>query len=452
MRLNTIRKAAHQITQLENGAKVVTAASNSSVAAVGMVSNAGSRSEVASGSASVNRSITLGALGSHPGVNFKSVLHRERVGVYGVTVPSNAASVAAALVDAANTRELTQANRDHALAALNGASGQEKIVVEDYLHMTGFQGTALGNSPFGTTSGIVDSGADQILDFRVNNYGAESVTIVGTGNVDHDALCAAAEGLTAGGIGQNSNPRCSFTGSAMQDRNDYIKDCYFMWGYNVPGLESPKENLGFAVMAEIFGNWKAGDQHAQWKMNPLVQWLNEGRPGRKILNGGHTNAWNLNFMKSMEGQLISYSDNAMFGFYGVCADADSGHDHPIHNNRLQAVSYAFQGELKRWAHGFGDHEVEAAKNALLVKLESSLSDPVNLADNLAVQASQAGVINDSSATARMIVKIDAKYLKGLVEKYIYDQDFAMAYYGAVEGMPELSQARSRGWDILPKFS
>jgi len=197
MRLNTIRKAAHQITQLENGAKVVTAASNSSVAAVGLVSNAGSRSEAVSGSASINRSITLGALGSHPGVNVKSVLHRERVGVYGVTVPSNAGSVAAALVDAANTREVTQADRDHALAALNGASGQERIVTEDYLHMTGFQGTALGNSPFGTTSGILDSGSDQVLNFRANNYGAESVIVVGTGNVDHDALCAAAEGLTA---------------------------------------------------------------------------------------------------------------------------------------------------------------------------------------------------------------------------------------------------------------
>ena len=34
---------------------------------------------------------------------------------------------------------------------------------------------------------------------------------------------------------------------------------------------------------------------------------------------------------------------------------------------------------------FSDHEVEAAKNALLVKLESALSDPVARADNLAVQ-------------------------------------------------------------------
>ena len=34
---------------------------------------------------------------------------------------------------------------------------------------------------------------------------------------------------------------------------------------------------------------------------------------------------------------------------------------------------------------FSDHEVEAAKNALLVKLESALSDPVARADDLAVQ-------------------------------------------------------------------
>ena len=34
---------------------------------------------------------------------------------------------------------------------------------------------------------------------------------------------------------------------------------------------------------------------------------------------------------------------------------------------------------------FSDHEVEAAKNALLVKLESALSNPVARADDLAVQ-------------------------------------------------------------------
>ena len=56
---------------------------------------------------------------------------------------------------------------------------------------------------------------------------------------------------------------------------------------------------------------------------------------------------------SILGQLISYSDTAMFGFYGVCNDADAAHGGAIHNNRLQAVSYAMQGELKRWAHGFG---------------------------------------------------------------------------------------------------
>ena len=67
-----------------------------------------------------------------------------------------------------------------------------------------------------------------------------------------------------------------------------------------------RENLAFAVMAEVFGNWKAGDQHAQWKMNPLVQWLNEGRPGRKILHGGHNNEWNLSLMKAMEGMKPFY--------------------------------------------------------------------------------------------------------------------------------------------------
>jgi len=445
-----VRKAAQKVTVLDNGAKVVTAATNQAVAAIGLVSNAGSRAENVSGAASVNRSITLSNLGATPGVNIKSVLHRERVGVYGVTLPSNQASVAAALVEAANVREVSQGARDHALAALNGASAQEKIVVDDYLHMAGYQGTALENSPFGTTAGISGSSDSDVLAFRGNAYGAEAVTVVGAGNVDHDALCEAASNLTTGGA-VLPDARCRFTGSLMEDRNDYVKDCHFAWGYNVPGFESPQENLGFAVLAELFGNWKKGDQHGQWKMNPLVQWANEGRPGRKISAGGHNNTWNLDLMHQFEGQLISYKDNAMFGFYCVVNNADSGHDHFLWNNRLQGVSNEMQGEIKRWVRGFSAHEVEAAKNAMLVKLETSLSDPVALADNMAVQAANSAVVKDTASVARAAARINAGYLKDLVETYLYDQDFAMAYYGATDGTPDLSQARSRGWDLLPKM-
>ena len=170
-------------------------------------------------------------------------------------------------------------------------------------------------------------------------------------------------------------------------------------------------------MAEVFGNWKAGDQHAQWKMNPLVQWLNEGRPGRKILHGGHNNEWNLSLMKAMEGTKLFYFNfiNISNFFYQVnwsptvillCLAFMVFAPMLILVTIMLFITTDFKLSLmlskansrdglmvsgKCIFHPmarkliFSDHEVEAAKNALLVKLESALSDPVARADNLAVQ-------------------------------------------------------------------
>ena len=51
------------------------------------------------------------------------------------------------------------------------------------------------SSPFGTTAGITESDAIDVVNWRGCAYGGNNVVIVGTGNVNHDELCAAAEQL-----------------------------------------------------------------------------------------------------------------------------------------------------------------------------------------------------------------------------------------------------------------
>ena len=63
-------------------------------------------------------------------------------------------AVAASLVEAAQASEVSDAAREHAQAALNGASANLKVVTDDYLHMAGFQQTPLAASPFGDSNGI----------------------------------------------------------------------------------------------------------------------------------------------------------------------------------------------------------------------------------------------------------------------------------------------------------
>ena len=53
----------------------------------------------------------------------------------------------------------------------------------------------MGASPLGTTTGITESDAADVLAWRAAALAGENVVLVGTGNVDHDSLVAAAEAL-----------------------------------------------------------------------------------------------------------------------------------------------------------------------------------------------------------------------------------------------------------------
>ena len=106
---------------------------------MGLVSGKGSRHEFNSSEATLNRSVTLQNLPAMAGVKVSSYTHRERTAVFGQAIPGKAAAFAQNLVAAANAREVSDAARDHALKALQAASGDIDTVTADYLHMGAYQ-------------------------------------------------------------------------------------------------------------------------------------------------------------------------------------------------------------------------------------------------------------------------------------------------------------------------
>lgn len=436
-------------TVLDNGVQVVTQQTNQAVAAVGVVSKGGSRAQTASSQATLNRSVTLGNVAPAPGVQISSVLHRERTAVYGLTTPDQAVSVAQSLVSAAQATEVTDQARAHAQAALNGASGNLGIVCDDYLHMAGFQQTALAASPFGDSAGIQGTSAADVAAYRAQHYGGANAIVVGTGAVDHDALCEVASQLPVeSNVNVAPKENCQFTGGYIQDRNDYIKNCHVKWGWNVPGLDFAPQNAGFAVLAEMFGSWSPGDQHAQHAAAPMTRWIADCTPNRRIETHGHNADYNLTKVKSYTGELTSYSDTALFGFYSEVIDADSAGTSLIHNNRLQQITNVLQGNIKAWSHGFSEHEVAAAKNSLIAKLSEKYSNPLNLADKLGADCSIAGNTASFNKDTALIKKVDKHLLESIFFDWIYNKEIVTVYYGATEGAPENTQARHRNWDIL----
>lgn len=446
--LPAVRKLSMR-TNLSNGASVITASSDAGIACVGLVSGKGSRHELNSSEATLNRSVTLQNLPAMAGVKVSSYTHRERTAVFGQAIPGKAAAFAENLVAAANAREVSDAARDHALKALHAASGNIDTVTEDYLHMGAYQDTPMMASPFGTTAGITESDAIDVLNWRGCAYGGNNVVIIGTGNVNHDELCAAAEQLKPEtGLTAPAAP-CQFTGCSFTDRNDFEEDAWVRFSFQVPGLNKPRDNAQFEVLKHIFGSYTPGDQHLQHSINPLIKSYCSTRPIRRMEEGGITRYIYNNDIKKIDGTLLSYSDTALFGYYVRIPDA-YGHSHGVLDTGLRAanVNYKVMREIKRYWASLQEHEIAAAKNRAILEHNLTMSNPLKHADALAV----AGVASESNVISNkvsLIQGVSKKTLEAAYHKYCYDQEFVEAWYGCSDAHNDAAANKGRSWNMLP---
>jgi len=436
--LNSIRNLTK--TTLSNGVTVVTNPSSSSVAVVGAVSGCGSRNETASSQTTINRSVTLNNLAAN-GTNVNSYVDRERSGVFGTTVPGNAAAFAENLVAAVSADAVSDADRAHALAALNAVSADKETVCEDYAHMSGYMLSGLSASPYGTTSGINETSAEDVLSFRREALAGSNLTIVGTGDVSHDQLCAIA-GQIATNTGRVAvNEACQFHGNQLKDRNDFEEDCWFRLGFYVPGSDRPRETAVFQVLAQVAGEYNNAIQHAQHSSNPLMKFYSAERPIRRVEEAGHTRHLNSEDIVSFKGKLTSHSDCGLFGMYAHVPKAYAGaHGYIEIATRGMGVLYQMQREMKRMWKGLKDHEIEAAKNKAILKLYQKYSNPTNEADLISQGASLKTITSN-------IARVSKNDIEAAVDKYMYDADFVQATYGACDGFDAASN-RMRSRNLL----
>lgn len=446
--LKSIRNLS-QRTKLANGVSVVTNASSSGVACVGLVSNCGSRAELSPGQAAVSRSITLENLAPMAGVNVSSYVGREKTGLFGTCLPGSAGAFTKNLVAAANAREVTDSAREHALGQLNAASANIDIVTEDYLHMAAYQDTPLGASPFGTTDGITGCNATDLLNWRAAANGGSNCVIVGTGAVNHEELCEAAADLAPEeGYAPAAKPLL-FTGCVFTDRNDFEEDAWVRCVFQVPGNSRPRENAVFQVLKHVFGSYTPGDQHLQHSINPLIKSFCSTRPIRRIEEGGKTRYIFNNDILKIEPTLHSYTDTALFGYYARIPDA-YGSSQGVLDRAIRGdnVNYRLFRELKRFWKGLNEHEIEAAKNRAVLEHYQNMSNPQVLADSLGSDALYSDS-NVGSNVVNLLQAVTKQSIHEVVHKYMYDQEFVEVWYGCSDCAVDASAQRGRSWNYLP---
>lgn len=423
---------------LANGVTVVTNPSASPVAVVGAVSGCGSRNETACSQSALNRSVTLNNLAAGSDVKVSSYVGRERSGVFGITVPGNAGAFAKNLSSALGASAVTDADRAHALAALNAVAANKEVVTEDYMHMSGFMLSGLAASPHGTTSGINQTSAEDVLLYRQEALAGENLTIVGAGDVNHDELCAIASNIATNTGLIAPNEPCQFHGNQLKDRNDFEEDCWFRVGFYVPGSDKPRETAVFSVLAAVAGEYQNGIQHAQHSAHPLIKYYSAERPIRRVEEGGSTRHLNSTDIVSFKSELISHSDCGLFGMYAHVPNAyDHAHGYIEIATRGMAVLYQMQREMKRMWKALKPHEIEAAKNKAILQLSQKYSDPREEADLI----SQGHTVKTITSNISRVSKND---IEAAVDKYMYDADFVQASYGACDGFDTAAnRVRSR---------
>jgi len=439
-----------QRTNLANGVSVVTVPSNSPVACVGVVGGCGSRHESVSGQAALNNAITLENVQKTAGVSVSSNVTRENSSVFATCVPAQAGAAAANLVAAANARELSDSARAAALAKLQAASTNYEVVTEDYLHMAAYQETPLAASPLGTTAGITESAAADVLAWRAAALAGENVVLVGTGNVDHDQLVAAAEALAPlEGVSPAKTAPCQFTGAQFQDRNDFEEDAWFRLSFQVPGNNKPRENTNFLVLKHVFGSYSPGGQHLQHSANPLIKSFCSSRPIRRIEEGGATRYIFNNDILKVDGTLFSYSDTALFGYYAHVPDAYGSSKGVLDRNlRADNVNYRLMREIKRMWKGLKDHEIAAAKNRALLDYHLAQSNPLTQAASVGTQALASEGVGVSNVPT-LINQVSKRTIEEVVHKYIFDQEFVEAWYGCADAANDAAANSQRSWNFLP---
>ncbi|KAK9867713.1 hypothetical protein WJX84_008185 [Apatococcus fuscideae] len=429
-----------KVTTLPNGLRVATEQQSlAKTATVGVWIDAGSRyeSDKTNGAAhflehmffkgTKNRSAKqleteIEDMGGH----LNAYTSREQTCYYTKIMQSNVPQAVDILADILQHSNLT----DEAIARerqviLREMSEIENIpdeVVLDHLHATAFQNTPLGRTILGPAENIQSINRQMLSDYIANHYTAPRMVLAGAGAVDHDELVDMAksafadlpsEGVsTADLIKQEPS---EFTGSEVRIR-DPDSELVNMTVAFKGASYTDADSIPLMVMQAILGSW---DKHASAGghfMSTLAQ-----RVATNQLCDRYT-AFNTN-----------YSDA---GLWGVSAVADKHVD-------LDDLAWCIMQAIGSLSYNVSEDDVIRARNQLKANLLFSQDTTTGVCEEIGRHLLTYG---RRMPKAELFARIDAvtpEVVRAVADRFIYDQDIAIAAMGETCYLPDYTWFRRR---------
>jgi processing peptidase subunit beta len=207
-------------------------------------------------------------------------------------------------------------------------------------------------------------------------------------------------------------PAARFTGGEIRDRND----------------DMPLAHVAIAVEG---AGWASGDNIPLMVANTLVGSFDRSHgAGTNLASHLASHAVRYNLCHSFQSFNTCYTDTGLWGMYFVA--------------EMEQVEYALaavQGEWMRLCSGVTDFEVERAKNLLRTNMMLMLDGSTPICEDIGRQMLCYGRRLPLSELEARINAVDAKMVRDVCTKYIYDKDPAIASVGPVETLLPYTRIR-----------
>lgn len=268
--------APTELTSTTNNVRVACQTTSSETTTVGIWLDAGARYEEShnNGAANFIQRLTfkgtakrakanLEADAASLGARFYSFTNREQTAFYATCLNKDVPKIVEILSDAVQNPKLDEADiekeRQQILRDAEEVESNIQDVVNDYLHATAYQGTALGQTILGPRENILALKSKDLQYYIDSHYKASRTVLAASGGVKQSELLQLAE-TNLGKLDDTFDgtppvlSRCRYTGSEVRIRDDSLPYAYFALAVEAPGWNSP-DRLPLLIATSALGSY-----------------------------------------------------------------------------------------------------------------------------------------------------------------------------------------------------
>lgn len=430
---------ATRVTTLANGLRVATESTLASrTATVGVWIDAGSRfeTEETNGTAhflehmifkgTEDRTVRqLEEEIENMGGHLNAYTSREQTTYYAKVLDQDVPKALEILADILQNSSFDEARinreRDVILREMEEVEGQTEEVIFDHLHATAFQYTPLGRTILGPASNIRTITKEHLKNYISTHYTAPRMVISASGAVKHEDVVELVKKLftklstdptTASQL--VAKEPAVFTGSEVRIIDDDMPLAQFAVAFNGASWTDP-DSIALMVMQSMLGSWNKSAGGGKHMGSELAQ--------RCAIN---------EIAESMMAFNTNYKDTGLFGVYAV-AKPDC----------LDDLAYAIMYDISKMSYRVSEADVTRACNQLKSSLQLHLDGTTPIAEDIGRQLLTYGRRIPTAELFARIDAVDASAVKRVANRFIFDQDVAIAAMGPITKLPDYNWFRRR---------